>query len=94
MNPAPTVNRKAHPTRCRGGVPPPAAVGVTKMHRLFSSAVITFAPPFEGGIKGGCFRITTRLECCETDKALFSIFVCINTPPYPPLVGEARIDRA
>ena len=53
-----------------------------------------YCPPFEGGIKGGCLRITKKLEYCETDEALISIFVCINTPPFPPLAGEARIDRA
>ena len=73
---------EAMPLCRRGGVSPPAAVGLRRCVVCLPKAKI-YRPPFEGGIKGGCLRITTKLECCETDKALISIFVCINTPPYP-----------
>ena len=53
----------AMPLCRRGGVTPPAVVGVTKMHRLFSSAVITFASPLRGG-KGGVFVHTKMHRRC------------------------------
>ena len=76
---------------CGGSKPPPYGWDTEGVLSVLVGCD-NLCPPFEGGIKGGCLRITAKLECCETDKALIGIFVCINTPPYPfsLRLGHAR----